>query len=478
MNPQDANYLEQQARALGACLRHAAEQDSDLELLALQRERLKRTVSQLSRAPGDSQRIQHGRFWALATVAAAGVLLFVAVGLWRTQQLTPLAFDVVGPGRVSETYVVSPPESATLLRFSDGSTVEAHPNTRLRVPEVHADGAMLMLDSGRATVNVVHRRPTTHWTVVAGSYAIAVVGTRFDVEWLPNLDKLKIDMAEGQIEVGGDKITSPVAVRASQHFEADSEAEWAVTPIGAPAKPLDVSTARSTTVHDPDRELAASGLSSGSAELANSAIAPRAESLAFATPVAPARAFAHSAPAASGGHADPAVPGPPSSPPASAIQSPLETSNLSWSKLVARGDSRRVIAEAEAMGQKACFSQCSVADLRALADAARYSGRLDMAEAALRAVRERFPAQAPVAAYLLATVDEARGRNASALRWYEAYLAEAPGGGFLSEALAGRLRMLVATNGYTSARSAAREYLELFPNGVGAKTATQVLQSR
>jgi hypothetical protein len=38
--------------------------------------------------------------------------------------------------------------------------------------------------------------------------------------------------------------------------------------------------------------------------------------------------------------------------------------------------------------------------------------------------------------------------------------------------------MLVATNGYTSARKAAQQYLELYPTGVGAKTAQQILDRR
>lgn len=469
MSAYDTNGLEQQARDLGACLRSAAEQQASAEHFALEGERLRRAISQLKREPGDPGRLRRGHLLVLAAATAVMVVALFGVGLWRMLQIAPLTFDVIGPGRVSETYVASPPNLSTLLKFSDGSTVQAHPNARLRVPEVHADGATLMLDSGRATVSVVHRHARSHWTVVAGPYAITVVGTRFDVEWHPHLDKLTIDMSDGQVEVGGPKIAAPVAVRASQHFEASADAGWAVTPMGAKngTSVAHVGLSRANRVS----EVAATESSNA---------APRAESLALAPSTGAGRALVHnSLPVA----ASAAVRGAEAVTTATVASSAnpqmmAEAHIVSWSKLVARGEPQRVIAEAEAMGQKSCFSQCSSADLRALADAARYSGRLDMAEAALRAVRERFPAQAPVAAYLLATVDEARGRNASAMRWYESYLAEAPKGSFLSEALAGRLRMLVATNGYTSARKAARDYLELFPSGVGAKTATQVLQSR
>lgn len=471
MNPYDANSLEQQARELGACLRCAAAQQASPEHFALEGERLKRAVSQITRESGDCGRRRRGHVLVFAAAAAVMVATLFGVGLWRVLQSSPLALDIIGPGRVSETYVASPANLSTLLKFSDGSTVLAHASARLRVPELHADGATLMVDSGRATVSVVHRRARTHWTVVAGPYAIAVVGTKFDVEWNPNLDKLTIDMSEGQVEVGGPRIAAPVAVRGSQHFEAAVDAGWAVTPMGAAKSGVEAAAHVS-----PSQANRVSDVQGG--ESANAV--PRAESLAFAPSAGVARTAvpnAHPAPPSGAVQAADAATSAAAASSAN-VPTPIDSQVLSWPKLVARGEPQRVIAEAEAMGQKSCFSQCNVADLRALADAARYSGRLDTAEAALRAVRERFPAQAPVAAYLLATVDEARGRNASALRWYEAYLAEAPKGSFLSEALAGRLRMLVATNGYTSARKAAREYLELFPSGVGAKTATQVLQSR
>ncbi|MGC4068077.1 MAG: hypothetical protein QM784_26200 [Polyangiaceae bacterium] len=149
-----------------------------------------------------------------------------------------------------------------------------------------------------------------------------------------------------------------------------------------------------------------------------------------------------------------------------------------WSKLVAAGEFNQVTREADTMGLMVCLSQCSAADLRALADASRYTGRLDTAEAALRALHDRFAAQSTTAAYLLGVVDEARGRNVSALRWYDEYLSRTPTGGFVAEARAARLRMLVATGGRTAAQQAARDYLEQYPKGAAAGLARQVLENR
>ncbi|MGE5786138.1 MAG: FecR domain-containing protein, partial [Myxococcales bacterium] len=422
-------HNEQHARDLGACLRDAAHVDASTEHLALEGERLRRALAQVSRASVPDLRSRPYAPW-MVLAAAATMVLVVGSAVWlsRGRQTSPLTLDVIGPCRVSESNIACPPAVTTLLKFSDGSTVVAHGGARLRVPEIHTDGATLMLDTGRATVNVKHQRASTRWTVVAGPFAIAVVGTKFDVEWVPASERLSIDMVEGLVEVGGPKFSSPATVRGGQRFETNSnEARWAVTPLLEPAQL-------------PNESPVPSGAAQSSAPRRNDA--PSASDAPLGAVRARSEGAVGRGAASSVRPTAVATPSEPVAPPP--VKQPA-ASSVSWPKFVARGDSQRVLAEAEAMGQAVCFAQCSGADLRALADAARYSGRLDMAEASLRALRGRFPSQAPVAAYLLGAVDEARGRNASALRWYEAYIAEAPRGGFFSEALAGRLRMLIAT---------------------------------
>jgi TolA-binding protein len=145
---------------------------------------------------------------------------------------------------------------------------------------------------------------------------------------------------------------------------------------------------------------------------------------------------------------------------------------------MARGEFARVVSEAEARGVASCLEQCSTADVRILADAARYTRRFELAEQALRALRRRSPAEAPSAAYLLGALNESQGRSMAALRWYEHCVSEAPAGRVVSEAQAGRLRMLVATNQLDAAKSAARQYLKEHPRGVGEPTARKILGAK
>ena len=71
-----------------------------------------------------------------------------------------------------------------------------------------------------------------------------------------------------------------------------------------------------------------------------------------------------------------------------------------------------------------CLARCSAADLRALGDAARYSGRVSLAERAFLALRRRFPgtADGTVAAFLLGRTYEAEHRSQQAGVWYDHYL--------------------------------------------------------
>jgi hypothetical protein len=72
-------------------------------------------------------------------------------------------------------------------------------------------------------------------------------------------------------------------------------------------------------------------------------------------------------------------------------------------------------------------------------------------------------------------MNEAQGRPNAALEWYGRYLEEAPGGGLVAEARAGRMRALLALGQTDAAKAAARDYLRLHPAGVGANTARQIL---
>jgi len=116
-------------------------------------------------------------------------------------------------------------------------------------------------------------------------------------------------------------------------------------------------------------------------------------------------------------------------------------------------------------------------ELAALADAARYRRRDDVARRALLAERARFPrsARARDAAFLLGRLEETSGGGVRALEWYDRYLQEAPLGAYASEALARKMTATARVQGPRAAREVAATYLRRFPNGSYAASARGLL---
>jgi hypothetical protein len=151
---------------------------------------------------------------------------------------------------------------------------------------------------------------------------------------------------------------------------------------------------------------------------------------------------------------------------------------LGWPARVAAGEYKAVLEEADARGLDAVMKQAPLGDLVALADAARYAGRSDVARRALLAERERFAStpEARAAAFLLGrAADDGGSGPSAALRWYDQYLAEAPDGAFAIEAR-GRRLLALRRAGDPSAAAAAAEYLRRHPNGPHAAAAREIAE--
>ena len=148
-----------------------------------------------------------------------------------------------------------------------------------------------------------------------------------------------------------------------------------------------------------------------------------------------------------------------------------------WAADLARGGSDAIVADAVALGIDNVLAQSSGDELAALADAARYTHRPDIARGAFLALRRRFSASdyARVAAFSLGRMeDDADQDRRAALAWFDAYLAEAPNGRYASEALGRKMTIVKRLEGEDAARSWADLYLRRFPNGTYAAAARAV----
>lgn len=365
--------------------------------------------------------------WLLLAPAAAVIALVLWFGVWGRQS-SDVTFRV-GPenatGVVGE-YVNPVDRGELTLAFSEGSKVTLGPQARARVAKTTPKGASVVLETGRARVEVVHR-PGADWSISAGPYTVAVKGTSFDVKWDAPSSTLQVVMHNGVVVVRGPGVESGVEVRDTQRFVSRAVA----------------------TIDSGD---AAAPLSSGVAKAADETAGGSS-----------------TAPTATGGPR-PSEPAEPTPSPAAAAES--------WSTLAARGEFRSVLAEAEKRGIDATLSSGTEADLAALAQAARHGGRGDIARRALAAIRTRFPggSQAAASAFLLGRMSEDSGDLAGAIRWYDVYLGEAAGGSLAPEAF-GRKMVALRKSGQTeAARAAARSYLVRFPSGPYAGIAREIAE--
>jgi ferric-dicitrate binding protein FerR (iron transport regulator) len=415
------------AVAFGKLLRRAAADMAPPQWEKYGLDRLLRSVSGLRHSSVGPARLR-----GLTLAAAAFALMVGALWLIAARPSPKaLAFNVEGAEISNPNYVVAKGDAPAQMKFTDGSSVELAPTARLRVQQVTADGATVVLERGRALANVVHRS-TTHWKVLAGPFEITVVGTRFQTDWDPASESLTVDLYQGSLQIDGQRSGESAVLQKGQRFRAVGRTtHWSISPID------DANDVVSSTPAAPDVSR------------------PKAASAAVVAPGTPAAA-----------------------PAKVAAVTPARAPQQDWAGAMSKGDFSRVVSEAEARGIASCLDQCSIAEVRYLADAARYTRRFELAEQALGTLRRRAPGEAPAAAYLLGALNESQGRSMAALRWYEQCVAEAPTGRVVSEAQAGRLRMLMATNQLEAARAAARQYLVDYPRGVGVTTAHKLLEAR
>ena len=350
------------------------------------------------------------RVW-LASAVAAVLVVGVALLLFRAGAQT-LTYRVTG-AVADRGYLLLPDAAASAdVLFSDGSHIRVEPTTSSRITSVNAHGAHLVLERGRLEVDVVHRVGTT-WAIEAGPYLVAITGTAFSMSW--DNDELTVTMTRGSVTVQGPLARGGVSVVGGQRLSARQHDHL-------------LSIVDQTLV-----------------EPAQSAPHP---TLGGDSPAASADL------AASPGSA-PRLPVPPTA------------DSKPWSTRISSGEYASVLREAEDGGLETTLSKRSLADIAALADAARYSHRNDIARRVRVAERARFPrsSEARAAAFLLARLAEEDGDMNAAANGYDRYLRESPRGSFAQEALGRQLALLWGRGDRTAALPIAERYLREFPQG-------------
>lgn len=377
-----------------------------------------------------NRRAWRARVWIWRGATAGALLALAAVIVLLLPATRPPALMVeVLNGAVTASGHVDGTSRGTTLSFSDGTRLALAERARARVAAITAHGAELELERGKVNVHVVPL-PESRWTLRAGAHQVSVTGTAFELAFDPEDQSLSLDLETGSVSVNGPLIDGELRLKAGERLEvhpsrgarvlARAERE-AATPIVPGA-----------TANDPRDEIGAAAL-----------------------------------PRPSNTREEPTSAKPAAKPD-------------SWRKRVAEGRFDEVLGLAERRGLARVYERAELEEVEALADAARYTRRNDIALRALAALRARFTGSraARDAAFFLGRIEEDRNMPARALEHYARYLEESPNGAYASHALGRKLVIIVAREGDRRAQPVAREYLNRFPSGPHAAIAKDVLEKR
>ena len=377
-------------------------------------------------------------YWSLAAVLAAVFVLMGArlMSFLRgpVPELPTLLYRIEGGSVLAGGYLQELGEGGVRLFFDDGTKVALTPGAHGRLQPVEKEGTRVIIDQGTASFDVT-RSKKRRWFVEVGPFSVAVKGTFFSVSWEPASERFELRLQHGSVIVSGPIVSGDIELRAGQRLLVNlPRAETLISEIQA--EPMAVAS-------NP------------------------APSLASATP-SPAPITSKEAPAASSSLAA-----------ASASSVSKVEGKASWSEYLAHGNWARILSEAEARGIDTTLETASSDELFALADAARYSRRSDLARAALLAQHRRFAgsARSLEAAFLLGRVEETHDR-ARAIGWYDEYIERAATGTYAAEAWGRKMVLTNELKGRALARPLAEEYLRRFPKGGYAGTARALCAER
>jgi TolA-binding protein len=366
------------------------------------------------------------------SLLGGAALLCVALGLvvWTLRASPrasepPVAIDRVEGGRLLEGgYLSESGGGGIQLFFDDGSKFVLMPGTRGRLRPITEEGAHLAIERGTGSFEINPSRER-RWSVEAGPFLVAVQGTNFEIDWEPANEQFELRLRRGRVTVSGPVVGENLALRAGQK--------------------LSVSLPKGVSVISEDRPAPSEG-ESAAPDASSARIAPATPALSASDEQ---RASAGPAPLSSGATAE-------------------LRADRRWKDALASGRWDQILAEVERDGVDSTLQNASSEDLFALADAARYRRRVDLARAALLSQRRRFPGspRSLDALFLLGRVEELRGSGrAKAIGWYDDYLSRAPAGTYAAEALGRKMVLSNEVGGPASARAIAGEYLRRFPDG-------------
>ena len=385
---------------------------------------------------------------------AAGILLAGIIGAaWLLTPPSPMEYTIGRPAASHELdgWVDNTAHSPLPITFENGSRFEIAQHSAARVVKADKENVRIELSHGRLDAKV-EGNGRTKWSVAAGPYAVRVLGTRFSVDWSVDESRFSTAVSKGCVLVTGDGLGAHgVTLWAGQRLlSRDGVVQIARRETGAFAEEETVPSEEAVASVHVEPPLKA-------------VVDTVTEQRPFVKPMG--KQSKRRSPGPDRPVAEPEVPEPPSETP----DWQLALDDGDWeTALVRLGDEKRARALAAADDNT----------LWMMVKWARQARRNGLARELLVAYRKRFPGseRAATAAFLIgkSSLDLASDFEA-AYKWISVYLEEAPSGVLREEAMGRLIVAAEALEKQALRHSAAKRYLDEYPNGDYAERARMLL---
>jgi TolA-binding protein len=370
-------------------------------------------------------------------------MAIVTVSVVYTTGSNPMNYKI-GNGRASSepSWIETTPKKTEAIEFEDGSTLMVKNDSALEVVKSHREGVIIKMANGRLSADI-RSAGETLWELRAGPYTITVLGTAFDVSWDAAASILDVKVLRGTVLIRGQKL-DPDGIKLTAGEQLQSNSQSHIVSSGRIGSELSSEVRRISERQNGD-----------ATENVNTADDPQLASDEDAG-VAPYEQ----------GMLDTDV-------------TTLACSSQSWRFLYAKSNFEAVVDTALKLGLENALHACSKQALWDLVDAARRTGRIQVAEKTLGVFRKRFAGskKAMTATFLLGRIAmEQSKKPASARKWFSTYLKETPDGALSEEALGRLIELHMSSDMKSEADKHAKTYLSRYPGGQYAKLAESLLE--
>ncbi len=371
-----------------------------------------------------------------AAAAAVSIAVLIGGGVWFAHtHRDGFAFHIAagGPEGTVGRWLHTRQNERSSFTFEQGSRFVLEASTDARVANADEKKVKVELLRGRLEAHVVGNG-RTRWEVMAGSYLVSVVGTRFYVNFEDATGSLEVEVTEGRVRVEGPGTEEGgVFLIKGNRLRLDGKRRPVFDPAPDQSEGMDAPS--------PDDDKAQSLPKDAPQTTRN-------RRLEADVPTPPLKDVSEAPPR-----------------------------KLKWLTYYEREEYTTSIEEAARFGIDALVRELDAENLWKLQVAARMAQKPDTAFLVLTEYRRRFPSskKAATAGFLLGKIAlDIRGLPNLAASWFKTYLNEDPAGPLAEEAL-GRLIMVYEKMGRTKeAREAARHYLDRYENGAFDQTAERV----